>query len=276
MGHTTGPLDLAAAVLPGADLGRAVVVQGEFHDVVLLPGEAVVKIARRAATPHLERRAALHAALAAAGLPFAVPRPLGPVCHLGERAAVALSWVDGAPAPAGSADPVRLRDLLDAVASVDVATLGGLLDVPHAYAGRDGWAELMLDGVVPRMPEDLRPEAARRVRAALDLLEVPPRLVHGDLAGDNLLWRAGRVVGVLDWDLAAPFDPAVDAACLAWFGWDAVRAAVDDDTYRRACVWFGTFALEHLGAALAAGQPAPVVEARVARAATLIGGVTAR
>ncbi|MFP5334289.1 MAG: phosphotransferase family protein [Actinomycetes bacterium] len=263
-------IELAARVLPGADLSAAVVVQGEFHDVVVMRGEAVVKVARGDAAGHLERRARLHAALADVGLPFEVPQPLTPVRTYGDRAAVALSWVDGDPAPPGHGDAGELRRLLGALASVDLAPLAGLLDVPFAYAGRERWQQVMVDEVVPRMPEHVRDDAARRVAAALALPPVPPSLVHGDLAGDNVLWRDGRVVGVLDWDLAQPFDPAVDAACLAWFGWDAVRAAVDEATYDRACTWFGTFPLEHVAAALTAGMPEAVVEARVARAATLM------
>lgn len=263
-------LDLATAVLPGADPSTAVVVQGEFHDVVLLPGEAVVKVARGDAAAHLARRARLHAALGDLGLPFEVPRPLTPVQTFGERAAVALTWVDGDPAPPGDGDAGELRRLLDALASVELAPLAELLDVPFAYAGRERWQQVMVDEVVPRMPEHVRDDAARRVAAALALPPVPPTLVHGDLAGDNVLWRDGRVVGVLDWDLAQPFDPAVDAACLAWFGWDAVRGAVDEATYERARTWFGTFPLEHVAAALTAGMPEAVVQARAARAATLM------
>ncbi len=32
-------------------------------------------------------------------------------------------------------------------------------------------------------------------------------------------WSAdGDVIGVLDWDVAQPYDPAIDAACMAWLG----------------------------------------------------------
>ena len=63
-----------------------------------------------------------------------------------------------------------------------------------------------------------------------------PRLVHGDLGGDNLRWTPdGAVGGVIDWDLAQPFDPAVDAACLAsWYGWDNLSHAVDAETFQPA------------------------------------------
>jgi aminoglycoside phosphotransferase (APT) family kinase protein len=86
------------------------------------------------------------------------------------------------------------------------------------------------------------------VAAALALDPVPPRLVHGDLGGDNVHWSAdGELLGVLDWDLAAPFDPAVDVACLAYtHGWAAIERAVDARTVARARVWSGTFPIEQI------------------------------
>jgi thiamine kinase-like enzyme len=53
-------------------------------------------------------------------------------------------------------------------------------------------------------------------------------------------------VGVIDWDWAAAWDPAIDAACLAWHGWEAVRAAVDEQTYVRARIWQRTFGIEQI------------------------------
>ncbi|GAA2395313.1 phosphotransferase family protein [Nonomuraea africana] len=255
-------LDLAAVLLPRADLSSARLTQGQFHDVVLVPGVAAVRVAKGdVAASELRRRTEVLARLAGMNLPFLVPEPLGPVSIVDGRAAVAVSWVDGAAHPQGSGDPEKLRTLLDALASVDLALLEDVLDEPHAYAGRGRWAELLMEEVLPRLPVQVRPEARRRVEAALALEEVRPGLVHGDLAGENVRWSAeGDLVGVLDWDLAQPFDPAVDAACLAWHGWDAVRSAVDGETYRRARVWAGTFAIEQIGAALVNGEPPDVVD----------------
>ncbi|MBC7290698.1 MAG: phosphotransferase [Actinotalea sp.] len=147
---------------------------------------------------------------------------------------------------------------LDAVAD--------LLDEPHAYAGRSRWPELMADAV-RLLPTSVRDAAHRRLDAALALPPVPPSLVHGDLAGANvLLGDDGRVVGVLDWDLAQPADPAVDAACLAWFGWAVVEAAIDPGTARRARVWHRVFPIEQVAAALDNGEDGPAVEAAVRRA----------
>lgn len=271
----------ATRLLPGvtaSDVSAADVVRGEFHDVVLLPGLAVVKVARGLAAQHLERRAPLLEALAGASLPFAVPRPLGGVVRTGETsAAVALSWVPGEPAPAGAGGPPRveqLQQLLTAVAGVDVSPtspVGRHLDVPHAYAGRERWAELMAQ-VVAMLPDDVREDGEARLQAALALPPVPPRLVHGDLAGHNLRWHAdGSISGVIDWDLASAWDPAVDLGCLVWFGWDAVDAACAGlggewpAAAERARVWLATFQLEGPAALLDDGAAETVVRQRLAR-----------
>ena len=188
-------------------------------------------------------------------------------------AAVALSWVSGTPSPPGSGDPGRLRDLLEALAGIDVGAgspVGRHLDQPHAYAGREDWAGLMRY-VVAQLPDDVCDEGAARLEAAMALSAVAPVLVHGDLAGDDVRWHPdGSLAAVIDWDLASAFDPAVDAACLAWFGWDAVAGAVEPDVLERARVWEATSHLESVAAAIDGGEVVVVVvvERRLAAAAT--------
>jgi aminoglycoside phosphotransferase (APT) family kinase protein len=70
-----------------------------------------------------------------------------------------------------------------------------------------------------------------------------PVWLHGDLRGDNLLGRAGRVSAVIDFGGLAVGDPACDLFC-AWDvmqrpGRDLFRAAVDADeaTWMRARGW---------------------------------------
>jgi len=41
-------------------------------------------------------------------------------------------------------------------------------------------------------------------------------IVHGDWAPYNVVWHEGRIVGVIDWDLARPGDPREDLAFAAW------------------------------------------------------------
>ncbi|WP_433354084.1 phosphotransferase family protein [Microtetraspora malaysiensis] len=263
-------LAVAAAVLPGQNLRRATLASGGSHHVVLLPGVAVVRIARNStAVAALRRRTELLGRLAVAELPFAVPVPLSEVIRTEEHTAVALSWLEGQPCPQGEGgEPKELAQLLHALREVDCRDLHGLLGDPHEYAGGERWAEIMEQDVVPRLPRAWQPEARRRVHAALELPAVAASLVHGDLAGANLHWSGdGRLLGVLDWDLAQPFDPAVDAACLAWHGWDKVAAAVDRRTLRRAWTWYLTFGLEQVSFALLNGEPDHVVAQRCAAAA---------
>lgn len=271
--HTRGPDDreigIVRALLPGTAVDDARVVPSGSHDVVLLPGRAAVRIARSApAAEALPRRTALLSALTTAGLPFATPVPLTPVVSDDGWTAVAVSWIPGSYLPPRDGDPAVLRRILDAVAAVDLDPLAGLLDVPHAYAGRDRWPELMLTEAVPRLPADLRASGLRRVRDVLDLDPVPPRLVHGDLTGENMHWSDGRLVGVLDWDLAGPADPAIDAACLAhWHGWPTIRKAVDVTTYARARTWYGTLSVEQIVKSLLDGVTGTALDDCVATVA---------
>lgn len=268
-------LEVAHLALPGLDESKARSVAGEFHDVVLIPGEAAVKVARGSAAEHLPRRARLLRSLSEAGLPFDTPVPLGEVVTIGGRSAVALSWVAGEEARTSPVEPPQLRALLEALAGVPLGPLEAFLDEPHAYAGRVGWPDLMLDEVVPRLPVHVRAEASRRVQAALDLPPATPSLVHGDLASHNVRWRAdGTVAGVIDWDLAQPFDPAVDAARLASFGWENLRAAVDSHTFVRARIWFATFGIELVASALDNGEPTHIIENRILRTTRWIEDTT--
>lgn len=257
-------VEIALGLLPDAVAEDCrVVAAGQFHQVVVAPGAGAVRVARRQGQVEEFRRvAALTERLAALDLPFAVPVPLGPVTEHEGRAVLATAWVDGEPAPRNSPRVAGVRSLLAALTDVDVADLGDLLAPPHAYAGGDRWQELLLEEVVPRLPRRLQDDGRRRVHAVA-VLDDTSAFVHGDLAGDNVLWAGERVVGVLDWDLAAGWDMAVDVACLAWHGWPTVRRVVGDATYRRARTWYRIFGLQQIAAHLLADAPTATVDATV-------------
>ncbi|RBY91415.1 aminoglycoside phosphotransferase family protein [Blastococcus sp. TF02A-30] len=254
----TDLLEIVDALLPGAPLRAArLAPTGNVHDVVLVPGLAAVRIARRPSGARLmpARMAALRA-VASAGLPFAVPEPITPVTTFGERTAVAVSWLDGAALPEGHGDPVRIRDLLAALREAPLSPeLRAALEGQHDGPAQRHWAEILAEDVLPRLPPRWQDDGRRRLDEAMALDPVPDALVHADLGAGNVHWDAtGGLVGVLDWDLALPGDPAVDAACMAWHGWDNVRRAVDAETYERARVWDRLFGVEHLVAVLP-GRP---------------------
>ncbi|MFD8079747.1 phosphotransferase family protein [Streptomyces sp. NPDC059718] len=251
-------LEIVDALVPGAPLDRVrLAADGNVHHVVLLPGVAAVRISKRpSAAEALPRRMELLRAIEAAGLPFAVPEPLTPVAVFDGRAAVAVSWIDGVALPEGEGDPEQIGELLRALREVPLtADLRQALTAAQDQTPTRGWAGILAEDVIPRLPARWRDEGRRRLDDAIALEPVPDALVHGDLAGSNVHWSPdGKLIGVLDWDLALPFDPAIDAACMAWHGWGTIHDAVDHDTYRRARVWDQTFGIEHLIAVLP-GKP---------------------
>ncbi|SEO53670.1 aminoglycoside phosphotransferase family protein [Amycolatopsis saalfeldensis] len=252
-------LEIAEALVPGAPLGSACLAeQGNMHHVVLFPGVAAVRISKRPdAAAELPRRVEVLRAVAAAGLPFAVPSPLTPVATFGERAAVAISWLDGDSLPEGTGDPAAFGLLLAALREFEVSpALKAVLRTPRQHADGLGWADILNDEVIPRLPSRWRDGVRRRLDTLLALEEVPPRLVHGDLGGSNVHFgEDGKLTGVLDWDLAILSDPAIDAALVAtWHGWDLLRAAVDEETYQRARTWNDAIEVGHLHAVFT-GKP---------------------
>src|SRR5690606_20855011 len=101
---------------------------------------------------------------------------------------------------------------------------------------------------VPQRPggcAELVPERSPGARAALETERIrdalgraaPPQpgaaaLLHGDYWPGNVLWRAGRLAAVIDWEDAALGDPLADLAIsrldLLWiFGPEAMRAFTD-------------------------------------------------
>lgn len=251
-----GPAELfeiAEALVPGAPMDTALLTQGSHHHLVLLPGVAAIRISRHArSAAALPRRTELLRLISAAGLPFAVPEPLTPVTRFGERAAVAVSWIGGAGLAREAASPEQLRVLLSALAEAPLTSeLRAVLGLANEDAAGRPWAEFLSELVVPRLPERWRAEGRRRVEAALALEPAAPSLVHGDLGTGNVHWAPdGSLFGVLDWDLARAFDPALDAALLSWYGWDVVAGAVDGESLRRARIWDGLFGAEHFIAVL--------------------------
>ncbi len=244
-------LAIADALLPGVRLdGAFVAADGNVHHVLLIPGIAAVRVSKRPlAAASMPRQAEVLRQLASAGLPFQVPEPLTPVTTFGERAAVAVSWIDGVALPEGVGDPSQVAEVLTAVRSVPLS--GSLLAALDGRAMGPSWSTVIAEYILPRLPARWQSEGRARLDAALALEPVADALVHGDLGGSNIHWSTdGKLLGVLDWDLAMPADPAIDAAFMAWHGWDNVRRAVSADTYRRARTWDALFGVGHLVATM--------------------------
>lgn len=102
-----------------------------------------------------------------------------------------------------------LAEQLVTIHAVDVAALD-LAFLPAHSAGVSGtvWAE-------PEQPNASWEE--ERIRSTLQHVwplpeKAPPAVLHGDFRPGNVLWRQGRIVGVLDWENATLGDPLADLA----------------------------------------------------------------
>ncbi|MDI3329161.1 MAG: phosphotransferase [Micrococcus sp.] len=277
-----GTASLAAAGrLATADWTAGVVEEGgQFHRVLVLPGVGAVRMSRtEVAAGRLPANVALVQALATtAQLPVALPVPLTEVVTGPDgTAAVVQEYLPGQAHPPHEGDPAVLRGLCEALAAVDTTALQPHLGPAFAYRGP--WTPARVR-TVRELPGRLRDAHGGRlwdgdwtaehpsvsVAAFPDTVEellgtlvgwtenpvVTPSLVHGDLAGHNMRWaRAeGRWVltGVLDWDLASAWDPALNPAYLSlWHGEEKLEAiARDPAEARRARAWLGWMALETL------------------------------
>ncbi|MER7844148.1 phosphotransferase [Kitasatospora sp. NPDC096077] len=270
-------LAVAEAVLPGQRWDEARVVRGssygssDSYDELRLLGRAVVRIARRpSVAAALPRRTELLRRLGRLGLPFDVPEPLSEAVVVHGHTAVALNWTHGHylakrfVRPDLRVDTAQLTALLATLREVDCGPLADVLGAPHEGVGGDGWADLMLDEVIPRLPRARRREARRRVEKAQGLDVPQPCLVHGALDASNLLWDgSGRLVAVLDWDAAQHFDPALDAAWLLSQTWHPRLLGTDWELRRRAEIRALTLGLEPIAHAVLDQEPEENVAARV-------------
>lgn len=233
-------------------------------NLVVLAGAAAVRVGRtaRAAAESLRAQAVVDTL---PELPFALPRALADPVRDGEMVAIAQRRLDGVPHPSGHGDADALRGVLDALAAVPVRALEARLAPPHAFMGGEQWHPVMVERAIPLLAPDVRDRARRAADDLAALEPVPEVLVHGDLAGSNLLWDGGVVTGVIDWDLASAGDPAIDVAALAvWHGWDVIERVRPPEVVHRARIIAATHPLQVVCFSIVQGRP----QTEVARAAT--------
>lgn len=159
-----------------------------------------------------------------AALGLAVPRP----CFLDrEAAALVLEYVPGAPDFAPRDLDGMLRQLARQLALIHRVEPGAELSFLQRRSDSAGRS-------IERQPECLD-ESLNEGHLRAQLLRLwpwpqhnPDRLLHGDYWPGNVLWRAGELVAVLDWEETERGDPLADLAVarldLAWaFGVDAME-----------------------------------------------------
>jgi aminoglycoside phosphotransferase (APT) family kinase protein len=182
--------------------------------------------------------AAAREAALAGRIDFPVPRWLAAESVAGPEPHTASlwSWIDGTPLDERNVDDTatgaRLAEALGRAHDVTfeghgrlhpdlaVANAAGfarpaarwLDDLAHRLAIR---LENPAHGLEPARVAAVRAASARAMAPLWSRPAAPGRLVHGDLSpGNILLDAAGRVSGLLDWEMARAGDPAVDAASI--------------------------------------------------------------
>ncbi|MET0977918.1 MAG: aminoglycoside phosphotransferase family protein [Paeniglutamicibacter terrestris] len=239
--------ELAASLLPGPDWKSARVEEGgQFHLVLIAPGEAVLRISRTPeAATDMQRRVDLVQALENS-FTFELPTALSEVFHGNDFSAVVQRYIPGRAHSPHSGEASTLRGIIEELASVNLAKITGLLAEPFAFGGP--WNEEKTQATLRLLPSGLANEAHLILQAVATFADVTPSLVHGDLAGHNLHWDDGALIGILDWDLAAAWDPALNTAYLSmWHGSALIeQLAPTPDEAWRARVWLGAMGLESL------------------------------
>ena len=237
--------ELANTLFPGPDWRAARMDEGgQFHLVLVAEGRAVMRMSRTAeAAAQMQRRVDLLQALSGR-FSFQLPTALSEVWHGEDFSAVIQRYIPGAAHPPHAGDATRLRAVLEELAAVDVGPLARLLAPPFSFRGP--WSPQKVDATLGALPSALVGAATRVLDTIAAFAAVPPALVHGDLAGHNMRWSEGRLLGVLDWDLAAAWDPALNTAYLClWHGTDLLEAiAPGPEAAWRARMWLGAMALE--------------------------------
>ncbi|WP_411734364.1 phosphotransferase family protein [Paeniglutamicibacter sp.] len=237
--------ELANILYPGPDWKAARVEEGgQFHLVLVADGQAVMRMSRTVeAARDMQRRVDLVQALSGK-FSFQLPTALSEVWHGDGSAAVMQRYIPGAAHLPHAGDATRLRAVLEEFAAVDVGPLAHLLAPPFSFRGP--WDEAKTETTLRALPAELVADAQRVLSTIAGFSGITPSLVHGDLAGHNMHWIDGHLVGVLDWDLAAAWDPALNSAYLGlWHGADLLEdIAPSPEEAWRAQVWLGAMGLE--------------------------------
>ncbi len=215
--------------------------------------DMVLKLAppgvRRAGNTDVHRQAPLLRALHAAGLPvpdilFAAPdeaefgTPYIVMPRLPGR-----TFVVWDPHPAFGQDPALIAGIWRQTAQV-LGVLHGFdwrRHLPDWEAPRDALQEMQRwDGLLLKSPEPewiALGQALRRRLAEMPPAPVPLGLFHGDFQPGNVLFEDGRLVAVIDWELAGIGDQRLDLGWLlmmadgrSWSdNWQPVSALAPED-----------------------------------------------
>lgn len=251
------------AVRPLAGGSTAEVTALHVVDAAGVRRTFVVRAGGSPMRPRAEAR--LLDALRAVGLPVPRPRLADESGTVMARPFLVLDYVEGEVIDA-PADLDAFTGTLARLHAIDPATLGyGILP---SY-------DVEVECSIARAA---RSEQAREIAAALRAWRGiravnPPVVVHGDYWPGNVLWRAGEIVAVIDWEDAAIGEPLADVARsrleLRWSNGDADAQRFTDAYFslrshlvRDPLPWWDLYALLQPLEGMGGWGLEPAVEAR--------------
>ncbi|WP_349931377.1 phosphotransferase family protein [Glutamicibacter mishrai] len=244
---TEEELSIARQLRPDLSWENAGVNEGgQFHKVVIANPDSVIRMARTIdATEEMPRSIKL-LELVSDQLDYQIPVATSQIQTVDSLGSVAMSFIPGSAHEPHYGDPKILGKLVSDLAQVELEPLREHLASPFAFRGP--WTDERQQQCFDALPEELRGPASSLWAQLDELAQVPPSLVHGDLAGHNMHWVDEELIGILDWDLAAAWDPALNTAYLSlWHGLEMVDLiAPSPDEAHRAKIWLGLMSLERL------------------------------
>jgi aminoglycoside phosphotransferase (APT) family kinase protein len=229
---------------------------GSDHVLYRLGGDLVVRMPRQSGVDRQVEKEEEWLPRLAPQLPVAVPVPVARG-EPGEGYPFGWSvyrWLDGEDARAEGVDDHALAEDL-----AQFVTALWAIDTTGAPRSGRGVPLATRDGPVRAAIAELGATSAVAAwERALQAPEWdrPPVWIHGDLAGENVLLREGRLAAVIDFGVLGVGDPAVDLiaawSILAGRARDVFRAevGVDDGTWERGKGWAlstGLIALPYYG-----------------------------
>ena len=150
--------------------------------------------------------------LSAAAIPVPQPYHLEPAGELFSTPCLVIAYVDGQP----DFHPAEVTVCVEQLAT-HLAQIHAIRDAPTHFPflhTNHDWQTRMVQNQPARLDDSLDEGRIRDVLEAVWPLPVlnDPVLLHGDFWPGNVLWHAGKLAAIIDWEDASLGDPLADLA----------------------------------------------------------------
>jgi aminoglycoside phosphotransferase (APT) family kinase protein len=208
-------LDPHAALIGVRPLAGGVSAQTTALELALADGHTRTVVVRRHGAADLARNPQIAADefrllqhVHAAGIPVPMPYYYDQSASIFSTPCVVIEYITGATDDIPSPISARTQPLAATLAQIHAVDPVNLTFLPKQIDSTAGMLRQRSQTPDPAFDE-------ARIRSALDAIWPIPLLncsvlLHGDYWTGNILWRAGELVAVLDWEDAAIGDPLAD------------------------------------------------------------------